>query len=190
MTAQYEQIINFLKDLDSEISSKDKKHLYLIGGSAITLAYDPGNRTAALDFIDPPDILLQKGGPQSDLAKKYHVYISSVPEINFSVPEDWRIQCRPIKLGLKNLEVFIPCIEDILLGKMARLEPKDFEDILGLYEKNLLDPNKLLSRLRKNKKELKELSYRNNAKLLFREIFGRGLIFEKGDIKLGVKLSK
>lgn len=188
MTAQHEQIINFLKDLDAEISFKDKSHLYLIGGSAITLAYDPGNRTADLDFIDPPDILLQKGGPASGLANKYHVYISAVPEINFSVPEDWRIKCRPIKFGLKNLEVFIPCIEDILLGKMARLEPKDFEDILGLHEKKLLDHKKLLHRLRQNKKELREISYRNNAKLLFREIFGRDLVFVKGDIKVGHKI--
>ncbi len=184
MTAQLDQIKNFLNELDSQLSFKDPYPLYLIGGAAITLAFDPQNRTADLDLIDPPEAIIKEGGIDSALAKKYRVYISPLAEINFSVPTDWRYQCKPAALNLKNLEILIPSLEDIVLGKIARLEPRDFEDILALHEKNLLDPKKLLKRLEENKKELKEMSYRHNAKLFFQEIFRLKLGFQKGRVKI------
>jgi len=179
LTIQLDQIIRFLRELDGLLMMKRKIPLYLIGGGAITLAYDPENRTADLDLIDPPQDIIKKGGRDSRLSQKYRLYISPLGEINFSVPCDWRAKCRPSTLAFQHLEIFIPCLEDIVLGKLARLEPKDFEDIFALHEKKLLNPNKLLRRLRENKKELKEITYRNNSRLLYKEIFQLQLIFEK-----------
>ena len=184
MTAQFHQIVDFLRQLDAKLTFRNKALLYLIGGSAITLAYDHQNRTADLDIIDPPKELVKKGGPTTALARQHHVHISAVDLINFSVPEDWRAHCHPHDLNLKNIVLMIPCLEDIILGKLARMEPKDFEDIFSLYNQHLLDPKKLLIRLQQNKKELKEMTYRQNAKLLFQEIFHLKLIFEKGDLRI------
>lgn len=184
MTAQLENIVRFLKKLDQSLSAKQIIDLYLIGGAAITLAYDNQNRTSDLDFIEPPEVIINMGSEKSDLAKQFKVYVSALAEINFSAPADWKEKCHLIKLGLKSIKIHIPCVEDIVLGKIARLEPKDFEDIIALYEKKVLDPRKLCERLKENKKELREHGYRNNTKLLFKEIFGLNLVFEKGEFKL------
>ena len=121
MSAFSESLHAFLRDLDKSLGSRKPLKLYLIGGSAITLAYDDENRTADLDFIDPPDFLVEKAGLKSPLSQKYRVHVSSVAEINFSVPQDWRDGCRKLPLKLKNLEIWVPTIEDIILGKLARL---------------------------------------------------------------------
>ena len=184
MIAFSKQIIAFLEELDDLVRTKRPMTLYLIGGAAITLAFDEENRTSDLDLIDPPDILTRIGGFESALAKKYNIHVSPLAEISFSVPNNWKEKLTLLPLGLRNLAVFVPCLEDILLGKMARLEPRDFEDILALHEKKLINLKKLLDRLKENKKELRELSYRNNAKLFFQEIFQMNLIFQKGDIKV------
>jgi hypothetical protein len=156
----------------------------LIGGSAITLAYDDENRTADLDFIDPPKILVEKAGIQSALSQKYRIHVSSVAEINFSVPKDWRDQCRKLPLDLKKLTIQVPTVEDIILGKLARLEPKDFEDIIGLRDLKRIDLPRLVKRLEENRDELKHAEYRNNVKLMFREVFERAVFIEKGVIRL------
>ncbi|MBI2335942.1 MAG: hypothetical protein HYU97_04185 [Deltaproteobacteria bacterium] len=184
MTAHLDNILAFLKELDEQCKFNHPVDLYLIGGGAITLAYDPQNRTADLDFIDPPDNIARKGNENSELAKKYHVYISSLPEIVFSVPGDWRSKSKKLSLKLKNLCVFIPCVEDIVLGKLSRMEPKDFEDIIAITQRKLLNPKSLLERLKQNLKEFKKTEYRNNALLLFNEIFGLKLSFGQGTLKL------
>ena len=184
MTTYSEQIISFLNELDNRLSDKTPITLYLIGGGAVTLAYDPENRTADLDFIDPPDRLSEIGGKGSPLAQRYHIYVSALAEINFSVPSDWKDHCHPLDIPLKHFQIMIPCVEDIVLGKIARLEPKDFEDILGMKERGLLNPENLVDRLAQNKKELQNLSYRNNVKLVFQEIFQLKIRFAKGKVEI------
>lgn len=184
MAAELERIIKFLAELDSELSFDKPQSLYLIGGAAITLAYDHENRTADLDFIDPPAVIAKKGGDGSALAEKHGISVSPVYEINFSAPKDWRDKSRLLELGLKNLKIYVASVEDIILGKLARMEPKDFEDIISLYNLNKINPRKLLKRLAENKKEFKEVEYRNNCKLLFREIFSLKITFERGTVRL------
>lgn len=182
MTAQHKNILQFLSELDRQMVTHEPVDLYLIGGAAITLAYDHSNSTSDLDLIEPPIFLSEMGSQNSALAKEHKVYISSLAAINFSAPRDWKSKCRPVDLHLKHIRLFIPCVEDIVLGKMARLERKDFEDIVGLRDNGVLLANKLLLRLKQNKHELKELGYRNNAVLLFKEVFNLKLHFRKGEI--------
>lgn len=183
MAAEVERIIGLLTELDRELAFRRPVPIYLIGGGAITLAYDPNNRTADLDLIDPPKILEKKGGKGSALADKYGIYISTVYEINFSAPDDWKEKSLPLPLPLKNLKLFAACVEDIVLGKLARMEPKDLEDIIALHQSKKLDSKKLLKRLNENIRELKEAGYRNNVKLLFQEIFGVKIAFVKGNVR-------
>ena len=179
-----ESLLVFLQELDAALPFRHPLKLYLIGGSAITLAYDNENRTADLDFIDPPEVLIKKAGLRSKLARKYKIHASSMAKINFSAPKNWVDRCQKLPLKLKNLEIWIPLLEDIILGKLARLEPKDFEDIFGLQNLKLVDLKRLVKRLEENHQELRNMEYRNNVKLLFREVFGRVVSFEKGKLKL------
>jgi uncharacterized nucleotidyltransferase DUF6036 len=174
----------FLEELDGGLAFKPPLALYLIGGSAITLAYDEENRTADLDFIDPPELLVLRGGIGSALAQKYKVHVSGVSEINFSAPKDWRRHCRKLPISLKHLEIWTPSAEDIVLGKLARLEPKDFEDILSLRDLKRIVEKRLVHRLNQNKENLKLAEYRNNVRLLFAEVFGRVVSFEEGKLLL------
>lgn len=180
MATELERITGFLQELDKELQFNQPLSLYLIGGGGITLAYDHQNRTADLDFIDPPETIVKKGGENTQLAKKYGIYISPVYAINFSVPDDWKNKCQFLDLSLKNLKIWVASVEDIILGKLARMEPKDLEDIFSLYQLQKLNAKKLLRRLNENIRELKELKYRNNAKLLFKEVFNLKLAFTKG----------
>lgn len=180
MATELERITGLLRELDKALRFDEPVSLYLIGGGAITLAYDHRNRTADLDFIDPPGAIVKKAGEGTSLAQKYGIYISPVYEINFSVPDDWKDKCHFLDLSLKNLKVWVASVEDIILGKLARMEPKDLEDIFSLHELRKLDANKLLKRLNENTGELKAVEYRNNAKLLFKEAFGLKLVFARG----------
>ena len=183
MAREVERIIGLLTELDRELTFKEPVAIYLIGGGAITLAYDHRNRTADLDLVDPPKILAKKAGRGSILARKYGIYISPVYGINFSVPDDWKEKSLSLPFPLKNLKLFAACVEDIVLGKLARMEPKDLEDIIALHQLKKLDPKKLLNRLNENLRELKEPGYRNNVKLLFQEIFGVKIAFVKGNAR-------
>lgn len=180
MATELEQITGLLQELDKELHFNQPASLYLIGGGGITLAYDHQNRTADLDFIDPPAMIIKKAGEGTRLAKKYGIYISPVYEINFSAPNDWKDKCQLLDLSLKNLKIWVASVEDIILGKLARMEPKDLEDIFSLHVLRRLDARKLLKRLNENTNELRKLEYRHNAKLLFKEVFSLSLTLTKG----------
>lgn len=177
--AEYQRIIDFLKALDKKL--KKRSTLFLIGGGAITLAYSPDNRTADIDVIDVDEGLARLGGIDSDLAQDYGVYLSPLFDITFSVPSDWRSRCRLVELGLHKLEIRVADPYDIVLGKLARLEPKDIEDILALTQAGHIEVDTLLDRLNDNLAEVKKFShYGKNASLLFGDILERPIVFKQG----------
>lgn len=184
MSAEYHAILSFLDVLDQRLYGHGRLTVYLIGGAAITLAYDQENRTADLDLIDAPAILETIAGKESSLAKHHHVYISCLDEIIFSAPSDWRTRARPVILPkpLRHLDIRVACAEDICLGKLARLEIRDIEDIEALFAQRQLSTDTLLSRLNQNIAALKQLEYRNNVKLLFDEILNRPISFRAGRV--------
>lgn len=177
--SERERIIAFLKDLDDELSKNID--LYIIGGGAITLAYNPENRTPDIDTVDAEDEIEQKGGQSSSLANKHGVYVSNLFGLEFSAPTGWRERCQKQKLDLRKLSVFVADPYDIVLGKLARYEPKDIDDIQALVKDNYINSATLLEKLNNNLKEVKQSdSYRNNSILLFSMIFGQDIIFRKG----------
>ncbi len=183
MDNPYQLIVNFLKALDGQL--KEQVELYIIGGGSITLCFDKENRTADIDAVEAPEIVLQLAGEDTDLANKHNLYIQKVSDIGFAAPKDWRQKVKLVDLGFKNLKLYIADVHDVVLGKIIRLEPKDLDDIGSLYEKGLVDLNYLLQRLNQNKKELLNIECRNNAKLAFELIFNKKLIFRQGRAILG-----
>lgn len=184
MARTYQQIIKFLEELDRLLTAKFD--LYIIGGGSITLFYDHQNRTVDIDAVEVGKEIITIAGKKSALAQKHKVYIQKVSEIGFSSPKDWRNKAKAVEsLKLKNLKIFVADIHDVVLGKFARLEPRDRKDISDLYNKGLIDVVYLLQRLNQNKKELMKQKYKNNAKLAFEEIFNKKLIFQQGKAKIG-----
>lgn len=59
MAAGYEQLTGFLKELDQLLQRE--VDLYIIGGAAITLAYDRKNRTADIDIVEVPTDIMSLG---------------------------------------------------------------------------------------------------------------------------------
>ncbi len=174
-----EKIIAFLRALDLKTSRGTT--LYIIGGAAVTLAYAPDNRTSDIDVIGANEEVVANGGKDSELASEFGVYISPLDEITFSVPTGWKDRCELQDLGLNELVVKTADRYDIVLGKIARLEPRDIEDINAMHEKHGLDMELLLNRLNDNLGEVKNSQgYRNNAKMLFR-LLGRSIDFKSGE---------
>ena len=177
-STQKTEIIGFLRALDAKV--RRDSTLYIIGGAAVTLAYAPDNRTSDIDVVQAAEEVVQFGGAGSDLAQEFGVYISPLAEINFSAPKGWKGRCELHELGLKNLTVKTADRYDIILGKVARLEQPDIEDIQAINLNAGIDPDSLIARLNDNLREIKNSAgYRNNAKLLF-EVLGRPIEFRGG----------
>ena len=177
--AEYQRIIDFLRALDKKVGKRAT--LYLIGGGAITLAYAQENRTADIDAIGVDEEIARLGGKESKLAQEFGVYISPLFDITFSAPSDWRSRCRLLELDLKKLEIRVADPYDIALGKLARLEIKDIEDILSLMQAGQIEIDRLLNRLNDNLIEVKKFPhYRQNALLLFGDILEKPIVFKQG----------
>ena len=173
------RIISFLKALDDELSKKID--LYIIGGGAITLAYNPENRTSDIDVVEADKEIEQKGGPSSKLSQVHGIYVQNLFELEISFSPGWRDRCQKQDLGLKKLSVFVADPYDIVLGKLARYEPKDIDDIRALVDDDHINSLTLLENLNNNLKEIKRNdAYRRNTILLFSMIFDHDIRYRKG----------
>lgn len=176
--AQKAEVIAFLQALDGKIHHRTE--LYIIGGAAVTLAYAPENRTSDIDVVQATDEVVQFGGTASDLSREFGVYISPLAEITFSAPAGWKARCEVHELGTKNLTIKIADRYDLILGKIARLEQRDIEDIQAINLNAGIDPDALIARLNDNLREIKNSAgYRSNAQMLF-EILSRPIEFKGG----------
>lgn len=176
---EYQKIVSFLVALDEKLTSSAT--LYVIGGSAVTLAYYPDNRTSDIDVIGAEEEVTRLGGSESGLARKFGVHISEVSDISFAVPDGWRNRCQQVELGLKKLIIKAADPYDIILGKLARFEPKDIDDLIALKRSGYVDAEKLIICLNNNLKEVKRTQeYRQNVLLLFNVILKRQIAFKAG----------
>lgn len=177
-SVQKSGIIGFLQALDKQV--RRKTTLYIIGGAAVTLAYAPDNRTSDIDVVLAAEEVVELGGAGSDLAQEFGVYIQPLVELSFSAPDGWKDRCEAHDLSLKKLIVKTADRYDIILGKVARLEQRDIEDILAMNATDGIDMHILMTQLNDNLKEVRNSAgYRNNVKLIF-EMLGRPIEFKAG----------
>ena len=175
---EYRRIVAFLQALDGK--ARHKAILYVIGGAAVTLAYAPDNRTADVDVIDATEEVIRLGGEDSVLASEFGLHIQPLSEISFAAPAGWKERCQILDMNLQKLSIKIADSYDIILGKVARLEPRDVEDIEAMHAGQGFDPALLLDRLNNNLSEVKNSAgYRNNCRVLF-EMLGRPIVFKRG----------
>ena len=186
MARSYQQIVNFLQELDQRLNKKFD--LFVVGGGSITLFYDHQNTTLDIDAVEVDARILKIAGEKSALAEKHKVYIQKISEVGFSAPKDWKTKTKLLKdLSFMHLAIYVADIHDVVLGKFARLEARDIKDISGLFKNGHINIDFLLKRLNQNTKELMNQEYKNNVKLAFEVIFGKKIIFRQGKALLSKK---
>jgi hypothetical protein len=116
--------------------------LLLVGGSALMLLGSP-RLTIDIDFVgdDVSPSALDKILMQA--AKELKIYVEPVPIQHF-VPIPKGSDKRTIRIGqFGNLEVFVADPYVIALSKLDRAFDTDFDDLIFLIERNLVDLDQL-----------------------------------------------
>ena len=135
-----EDVIRFLKDIDTNLKSKsDKIKIFIMGGAAMLLEYNSPRATVDIDVMggEEASIISKLAGRGSVLSKKYKGLFIDVPADGmYMVSEDYDKHARPFNRKLfKNIEVYILDPYDLVLSKISRLENKDIFDIKYLFKK-------------------------------------------------------
>lgn len=157
---------------------------WLYESAGLSCGYGPEvlPRTGALSEISAranPGMALRRylARQQTAQGQKWQLYDLDIRKLKKEL--DWQREYRPPTA--KSLEVRVADAYDVVLGKLARLEQKDIDDILAMVRAGHVEPGTLLNRLNDNLAEVKcFLQYRQNAKLLFSEFLERPIVFKGG----------
>lgn len=152
-----ELIKDFFKELDHlwRPAPAAKIPLQIIGSAALMLqaAYDRGTKdsdileTAAL--MGPVgEKLLSLAGKNSDLSKRYGIYLDLVGGGVPFLPVKPVFNALPVFKGLKNFEITALAITDVAVSKLKRFTSNDAADIRAAVEQGLISHNALVARFR------------------------------------------
>lgn len=152
-----ELIKDFFTELDRlwRPAPAEKIPLQIIGSAALMLqaGYERGTKdsdileTAAL--IGPVgEKLLSLAGKNSDLNKRYGIYLDIVGSGIPFLPVKPVFNVLPVFGGLKNFKITALDITDVAVSKLKRFTSNDAADIRAVVEKRLIDPGLLVSRFR------------------------------------------
>lgn len=127
----------FLADVDRSLS--EPVELHCAGGFVLTAVYGIPRITNDLDYISviprqATDELERVAGRDSDLNKKYHVFLQAVGGIA-CYPADYESRLGTIPLGLSKLTLRTFEPYDLLLAKLPRCNDKDMQDVRALVKK-------------------------------------------------------
>ena len=147
-----------IREFLSEIDAKWKPiggeplTLQIIGSAALMLQCDYERGTKDADVLEtkdgPPaikDQLLALAGKETDIHKQFRIHIDVVNRAFLFLPQ------RPIfhslaSLSLKNFNIEVLDIGDVVLSKLKRYNNDDKNDIRAMIEKKLLDHKRLVAR--------------------------------------------
>jgi hypothetical protein len=138
----------FLREVDGLLSRP--AHLHLLGGFVLTTVYGLSRPTTDIECIsviphEALDQILQIAGRDSPLARKHKVYLdfASVADC----PEDYAERITEIFPNrFSKLRLFASEAQDLVLAKLTRNHPVDFEDVKFLAAARRLDPRTLEER--------------------------------------------
>lgn len=147
----------FFEELDRlwRPAPAEKIPLQIIGSTALMLqaGYERGTKdsdileTAAL--IGPVgEKLLSLAGKNSDLNKRYGIYLDIVGSGIPFLPVKPVFNALPMFAGLKNFKITALDITDVAVSKLKRFTSNDAADIRAVVEKGLINPGLLVSRFR------------------------------------------
>jgi hypothetical protein len=140
---------SFLRELDERLT--EAVELHCIGGFVVSLHYGVGRQTSDIDFLNvvprvPADDLEAIAGLQSELHRKYRLYIQRVTIA--TAPADYVSRLEPMfaSAGWQRLSLFAMEAHDLALSKLERNAERDRDDVLRLARAGLLDAATLRNR--------------------------------------------
>ncbi len=149
-------IERFFRDLDTAWKDRGDRFLFqIIGSTALMFQFDYERVTNDSDVIEtvqftvPIKAKLEKlAGKNSPLFNRYRLYLDIVDRgIPFILP---RPSYHPVPslVGLKNIEVQVLDVLDVVVSKLARFKASDVNDIRAVVERGLISPSAFLARLK------------------------------------------
>lgn len=134
------QIRSVLQTLGERMPSASR--LYLVGGSALALLGSP-RPTIDIDFIGDDVALSELHRAILRVAKELKIYMEPIPIERF-IPLPDGSEGRTIRIGqFGNLEVYVADPYSIALSKVERGFDTDFDDIVFLIRRNLVEIGEL-----------------------------------------------
>jgi hypothetical protein len=147
----------FFRELDREWKpgQEGRITLFIIGSGALFLQTDYDRGTKDSDILETPEIsddvskrLRALAGRGSPLFKKYRVFLDIVRAPIPFLPQKPIFHPVPGFKNLKNFEVKVLDIVDVVVSKLKPFRPNDKKDIEFLANKKLLPHARLLERFR------------------------------------------
>ena len=143
---------SFFRDLDQ--IAKGPVAFHCIGGFVITNFYGFSRETLDIDVVTVcsshnTDELFERSGRNSELHRKYHVYLDRVTVID-AYPEDYEDRLTEMYPGaLNNICLMALEAHDLALMKLLRNSEKDREDVKYLARAGHLSSHTLKDRYEK-----------------------------------------
>jgi len=127
-----EQMIFLFKDINEELKQQDiKGEICIVGGAAMTLAFNARQSTHDVDAIFNPKNSIQIAA--IDAGKKYNLGVDWLNDaVKVFMPE--KTSKKQILLNLSNLVVWSPDASYILAMKCISSRPTDIRDIIFLIK--------------------------------------------------------
>ena len=164
------RLVNFLKEIDGELSRKIR--LNAVGGTAMTLL---GLKTSTLD-IDFDMSVEDRREFERVLAVTPHGYRIDiyVNGLIFSqqLPEDYTRRLIPIDAGLRNIRLYALDPVDIVATKTGRLNERDIQDIEACIRKYGLKRKAIEERAKEVVYIGNEENYQKNLQVVIKKFFG------------------
>ena len=147
-----EELIEFLMEIDNrvrKVKPKGKINIFVFGGAAAVLGYGTPRGTMDLDVhLEYKAIelkLLEWAGPESELEKKYGIYLQSANLTLMAMAPDWTRRSKEIlKNTFQILRVLALGKEDLILSKLSRYNDRDRFDIQFIIENCAVEAKTLI----------------------------------------------
>jgi hypothetical protein len=146
------------RDIDGswQAMSSAKVQLRLIGSTALMLQSDHSRATKDSDVLETNQIdevvanqLRSLAGRGSALHRRHRIYVDIVPAALPFLPQRPVCHALPVlSATLKNFEIEVLDVVDVVVSKLKRFSPSDRVDIDAMIERNLVPHDALIERFR------------------------------------------
>lgn len=146
----------FFKEIDENWKDLEgsKIVMQIIGCSALLLQTDYNRGTKDSDILETEEIstdvkarLLKIAGPNTQLHKKYRVYLeftkSGFPFLPIKANYN---EIKYLNDNLKHFIIKALDVVDVVVSKIKTFRPQDVDDIRAMVERDLVPPDKLVQR--------------------------------------------
>ena len=137
----------------------NEKNFVLVGSAAVLLT----SRNIPLQMLNTNEIdvyspdsaseddfsfLVESIGKGSQFDKTFHYYADGVSSKTAKMPADWEMRAKVVEnLGIPDVTVLVPDINDIAIAKMIAWREKDRDWLEAGVGSKILDPRKMRERI-------------------------------------------